>query len=103
MNNEENKKAWLEKCENILRLGGRSNLTIRNYKYSIIRFLNYFDNNTDIAKMNIENIISYFKENFLDKNLAASTYNTNVAAVRYFYIICFERYRDFLKIKVTTL
>lgn len=92
MNNEENKKAWLEKCENILRLGGRSDLTIRSYRYSIIRFLNYFDNNTDIAKMNIENIISYFKENFLDKNLAASTYNTNVAAVRYFYIICFERY-----------
>ena len=37
MNNEKNKKVWLKKCEETLRMGGRSEVTIKNYRYAIIR------------------------------------------------------------------
>lgn len=91
MNTEKNKKLWLKKCEETLKMGGRSDVTIRNYCYAIERFLNNYPNDTRISKISIDNIIKYFKKNFLDKNLSANTYNFNVAAVRYFYLICFER------------
>ena len=44
MNNEKNKKIWLKKCEENLRMGGRSEVTIRNYIYSIKHFLNFYSN-----------------------------------------------------------
>ena len=91
MNNEKNKKIWLNKCEETLKMGGRSELTSRDYCYAIKRFLHSHSDDTKIGTMTIDNIIKYFKKNFLDKNLSANTYNFNLAAVRYFYIICFER------------
>lgn len=91
MNNEKNKKIWLKKCEETLKMGGRSKITARNYCYAIERFLNSYSNDTRISKMSIDDIIKYFKKNFLNKNLSANTYNFNLAAVRYFYLICFER------------
>ena len=91
MNNEKNKKIWLTKCEETLKMGGRSNVTIRNYKYAIIRFLNRYDEKTNISKLTIDDIIKYFKKDFIDKGLSAATYNVNLAAVRFFYLICFER------------
>lgn len=91
MNNEKNKKIWLKKCEETLKMGGRSEVTARNYCYFIKRFLNSYDNKTKISKFTTDDIIKYFKNNFLDKNRSTSTYNTNLAAVRYFYLICFDR------------
>ena len=91
MNNEKNKKAWLKKCEETLRMGGRSEVTIKNYRYAIIRFLNRYDEKTNISKLTIDDIIKYFKKDFIDKGLSAATYNVNLAAVRFFYLICFER------------
>lgn len=91
MNNEKNKKVWLKKCEETLKMGGRSKITARNYCYAIERFLNSYSNDTRISKMSIDNIIKYFTKNFLDKNLSANTYNFNLAAIRCFYLICFER------------
>ena len=91
MNNEKNKKVWLKKCEETLKMGGRSEITARNYCYAIERFLNSYSNDTRISKMSIDDIIKYFKKNFLNKNLSVNTYNFNLAAVRYFYLICFER------------
>lgn len=91
MNNEKNKKIWLKKCEETLRMGGRSEITARNYCYAIERFLNSYSNDTRISKMSVDDIIKYFRKNFLNKNLSANTYNFNLAAVRYFYLICFER------------
>ena len=91
MNNEKNKNIWLKKCEETLKMGGRSDITIRNYIYFIKRFLNNYDNKTKISNFTTDDIIKYFKKNFLDKNWSASTYNTNLAAVRYFYLICFDR------------
>ena len=91
MNNEKNKKVWLKKCEETLRMGGRSEVTIKNYRYAIIRFLNRYDEKTNISKLTIDAIIKYFKKDFIDKGLSAATYNVNLAAVRFFYLICFER------------
>ncbi len=91
MNNEKNKKLWLKKCEETLKMGGRSEITARNYCYAIERFLNSYNNDIKISKLSIDNIIKYFRKNFLDKNLSANTYNFNVASIRYFYLICFER------------
>lgn len=91
MNNEKNKKVWLKKCEETLRMGGRSEVTIKNYRYAIIRFLNRYDEKTNISKLTIDDIIKYFKKDFIDKGLSAATYNVNIAAVRFFYLICFER------------
>ena len=91
MNNEKNKKIWLKKCEETLRMGGRSEVTIKNYRYAIIRFLNRYDEKTNISKLTIDDIIKYFKRDFIDKGLSAATYNVNLAAVRFFYLICFDR------------
>ncbi len=91
MNNEKNKKVWLKKCEETLRMGGRSEVTIKNYRYAIIRFLNRYDEKTNISKLTIDDIIKYFKKDFIDKGLSVATYNVNLAAVRFFYLICFER------------
>ena len=91
MNNEKNKKVWLKKCEETLRMGGRSEVTIKNYRYAIIRFLNRYDEKTNISKLTTDDIIKYFKKDFIDKGLSAATYNINLAAVRFFYLICFER------------
>lgn len=91
MNNEKNKKIWLTKCEETLKMGGRSNVTIRNYKYAIIRFLNRYDEKTNIKKLSIDDLTKYFKKEFLDKNLSASSYNLNLHAIRYFYLVCFDR------------
>lgn len=91
MNNEKNKKVWLKKCEETLRMGGRSEVTIKNYRYAIIRYLNRYDEKTNISKLTTDDIIKYFKKDFIDKGLSAATYNVNLAAVRFFYLICFDR------------
>ena len=91
MNNEKNKKAWLKKCEETLRMGGRSEVTIKNYRYAIIRFLNRYDEKTNVSKLTTDDIIKYFKKDFIDKGLSAATYNVNLVAVRFFYLICFDR------------
>lgn len=91
MNNEKNKKIWLKKCEETLKMGGRSDITIRNYRYAIVRFLNKYDDKTNISKFTIDDLTKYFQKEFLEKNLSASSYNINLAAIRYFYLVCFEK------------
>ena len=91
MNTEKNKKIWLKKCETTLKLGGRSDITVRNYSYAIKRFLNSYDNSVRISKLSIDDLTKYFQKNFLKIDLSANTYNFNLSAIRYFYLICFER------------
>ena len=90
MNNEKNKKFWLNKCENTLMMGGRSKTTIRNYTYAISHFLNSYSDKKDISKFREKQIIDYFKKNYLNNNYKASTYNFNLAVIKYFYSICFN-------------
>ena len=90
MNNEKNKKIWLKKCEETLMMGGRSEITIRNYTYAISHFLNSYSNKKDISKFREKQLIDYFKKNYLDNGCKATTYNFNLAAIRYFYSVCFN-------------
>lgn len=91
MNTEKNKKIWLKKCEETLRMGGRSEVTIRNYIFIIKKFLNCYEDTIKISKLTIADLTKHFKKYFLDKNKSASTYNTNLAAIRYFYLVYFDR------------
>ena len=91
MNNEKNKNKWVEKCVDTLKLSGRSERTIINYKSAWNRFLNYFDEDTNIKNLDNNKIVDYFKDMLISKNVCADYYNLNVCAIRYFYSVCFER------------
>ena len=53
MNTEKNKKIWLKKCEETLKMGGRSEVTIRNYIFIIKKFLNCYEDTIKISKLTI--------------------------------------------------
>lgn len=57
----------------------------------IKKFLNCYEDTVKISKFTIDDLTKYFKKNFLDKNKSGSTYNTNLAVIRYFYLVCFDR------------
>lgn len=90
MNTEKNKEKWINMIKENLELGGRSKNTIRNYTYAITHFLNYYSNKKDISKFREKQIIDYFKRNYLDIGAKETTYNFNLAAIKYFYSICFN-------------
>lgn len=90
MNTEENKQKWIKKVTDTLELGGRSQTTIRNYKYAVEHFLNAHGNNTNIAKFKEKNIINYLKKEYIDKNCKTTTYNFYLSSIKFFYSVCFN-------------
>lgn len=91
MNNEKNKKDWLKRCEETLELGGRSKVTIRNYIYAINHFLNNYGPKTKISGFDENRIIEYMKKEYINKNCSANTYNYNLAIIKFFYSVCFNK------------
>lgn len=91
MNSDKNKATWLLKCQDTLKLGGRTESTIQNYYYSIRRFLFFFEEDVCIRKLSIQDIIHYHKTNFLDKGLGKASYNSSISSIRYFYLVCFNK------------
>lgn len=91
MNTDENQKMWIEKVHENLILRGRSEKTFDNYKSALNRFYNYYDKKTNIETLVEEDIIPYLKECFLKPNKSKYTYNVSVAAIRLFYIVCFNK------------
>ena len=91
MNTEVNKQKWIKKVNDTLTMGGKSKITINKYTYAIERFLNAHGNNTKISSFTEKEIIKYLKKKFIDTNLKATTYNFNLAAISYFYGLCFEK------------
>lgn len=91
MNNEENKKILLKKCEETLELGGRSKATIRNYTYAINHFLNSYSSKTKISEFNEDKIIQYMQKEYINKNCSANTYNFNLSVIKFFYSVCFNK------------
>lgn len=69
MNTEKNQEKWIEKCEEILKIGGKSDKTIVNYKSAWNRFLKYYPENTNISKLKEEDLLIYFKEKYFKKIL----------------------------------
>ncbi len=91
MNTEKNKKKWLEMCVTNLKMRGRSFETIDNYCYAIKKFLNYYNEKTNISKFKEEDIIKYFKKEYLSQNKSGSTYNVNLSGIRLLFIVCFNK------------
>ena len=91
MNTEVNKQKWIKMVNDTLTMGGKSKITINKYIYAIERFLNAHGNNTKISTFTEKEIIKYLKKKFIDTNLKATTYNFNLAAISYFYGLCFEK------------
>ena len=91
MNTEVNKQKWIKMVNDTLTMGGKSKITIDKYTYAIERFLNTHGNNTKISTFTEKEIIKYLKKKFIDTNLKATTYNFNLAAISYFYLVCFEK------------
>ena len=64
MNNEKNKKIWIERVHTNLTLRNRSETTYCNYKSAILRFLNFYDEKTIIKKLKEKDILIYLKKDY---------------------------------------
>lgn len=91
-NTKKNKEKWVEKVKYTLELGGKSNRTFDNYKSHISRFLNYFDENTEINKLSEDEIVDYLKKQYIVLNKCGATLNLGICSVRYLYSVCFNRF-----------
>lgn len=90
-NTKLNQDKWLNKIENTMKIGGRSKRTFNNYKSHIKRFLNYYDESTNIKELNEDNILSYLKEKYLDLNRSEDTLNLAECSITYLFSICFDK------------
>lgn len=90
-NTEKNKQKWVEKVRYTLELGGKSDKTFSNYKSHITRFLNYFNENIEINKLSEDEIVDYFRKQYINLNRCASSLNVGICSVRFLYSICFNR------------
>ena len=90
MNNEKNKKIWIERVHTNLTLRNRSETTYCNYKSAILRFLNFYDEKTIIKKLKEKDILIYLKKEYLEKEKSAETYNVCICSIRLFYLVCFN-------------
>lgn len=91
MNTEKNKEKWVEKIKQTLEIGGKSKKTFENYKSHLIRFLKYYDEDTNLKKLNENDILTYIRVNYIDKGLSGESYNMAVKSIRFFYSICFDK------------
>lgn len=74
-----------------LELGGKSNQTFDNYKSHINRFLIYYDENIEINKLTEDEIVNYFRKQYIDLNRCSSTLNVGICSIRFLYSVCFNR------------
>ena len=90
-NTEKNKIKWVEKVKYTLELGGKSSQTFINYKSHITRFLDYYDENIEINKLSDDDIVEYFRKQYINLNRCANTLNLGICSIRFFYSVCFNR------------
>lgn len=91
MNSEKNKEKWVEKIKHTLEISGRSDKTFANYKSHLIRFLNFYDEDTNLKKLTEDDILNYIKVNYFDKGLSGESYNMAVKSINFFYSICLNK------------
>ncbi len=90
-NTKKNQEKWVEKVKYTLELGGKSTRTFDNYRSHITRFLNFYDENTEINKLSEDNIVDYFRKQYIDLNRCAASLNVGICSIRFLYSICFNR------------
>lgn len=91
MNNKKNQKKWIKMIEENLELGGKSDVTVRNYVYAITHFFNAHSETTKLSNFTEKNIINYLKKEYLNKGCKSSTYNFNLNVLKFFFAICFNK------------
>lgn len=90
-NTEKNKIKWVEKVRYTLELGGKSNRTFDNYKSHINRFLNYYEESIEINKLSEDDVVDYFRKQYIDLNSCSSSLNVGIWSIRFLYSVCFNR------------
>lgn len=80
----------LQKVKDLLLLRKCSNRTISNYLSCINRFKNYYKRK-DLEKLNEDDILEYLKKNFINIGCSAATINVNRAAIKYYYLVNFNK------------
>ena len=83
-------KEDLQKVKDLLILRNCSERTISNYLSCINRFKNYYKRK-DLKLLNEDNILEYLKKNFIDIGCSAATINVNRAAIKYYYLVNFNK------------
>ena len=80
----------LQKVKDLLLLRKCSDRTISNYLSCINRFKIYYKRK-DLEKLNEDDILEYFKKNFINIGCSAATINVNRAAIKYYYLVNFNK------------
>ena len=80
----------LQKVKNLLLLRKCSDRTVSNYLSCINRFKNYYKRK-DLKKLNEDDILEYLKKNFINIGCSAATINVNRAAIKYYYLVNFNK------------
>lgn len=80
----------LQKVKNLLLLRKCSDRTVSNYLSCINRFKNYYKRK-DLKKLNEDDILEYLKKNFINIGCFAATINVNRAAIKYYYLVSFNK------------
>ncbi len=90
-NTKKNQEKWVEKVKDTLELGGKSSQTFINYKSHITRFLNFYDENTEINKLSEDDIVGYLRKEYINLGKCASTLNSCICSLRFLYSVCFNK------------
>lgn len=80
----------LQKVKDLLSLRKCSDRTVSNYLSCINRFKNYYKRK-DLKKLNEDDILEYLKKNFINIGCSAATINVNRAAIKYYYLVNFNK------------
>lgn len=91
MNNEKNKEKWIEKVHENLMLRGRSEKTFINYRCALMKFLNYYDEDTNMKKLKENDIIPFLNDEYIILNKSKNSYNLSISAIRLLYLVCFNK------------
>lgn len=80
----------LQKVKDLLMLRNCSDRTISNYLSCINRF-KQFNKRKNLEKLTEAEILEYLKKNFINIGCAAATINVNRAAIKYYYLVNFNK------------
>ena len=89
-NTEENRILWVEKIRDLFIIGGKSENTFFNYKAQINKFFNYYGENTDFNDIREEEILEFIKDEYIKRELASTTINLALCAIKFLYSTCFH-------------
>ena len=74
-----------------MKIGGRSKRTFENYKAQLNKLFNYYDENIHINKLKEDDLLIFFKSNFIDNNHSSSNLNVAICSIRFLFSICFDK------------